>query len=299
MEHFIHSKGLWGFVDGTKIEPQLILTKYVDGKAQELSGDEKDKVMMDYEKKWEEWKIGHHKVIAWFLICVDNATCGKISRFTYAHEAWDFLKQTHTVKDVAYLHNLQVKAINLRQGDKSINEFVAEIDQLYDEMSIFEPKFVDPQDILIWEKFTQREKFYKFIIGLRSEFDGVKTSLLHRSKVPQMSEAIAEVKMEENRLSLAKENEKYDNVLATSRPGNNMRTYHPPHFNRPNDGNRRKIICYHCQEEWHTRPKCPKLKFNDKKRISAAASQEEKKEGITFDINQIISALQPKILEAI
>lgn len=30
------------------------------------------------------------------------------------------------------------------QEDRSINDIIAEIDQLYNEMSTFEPKFVDP-----------------------------------------------------------------------------------------------------------------------------------------------------------
>ncbi|CAN6454674.1 unnamed protein product [Victoria cruziana] len=294
MEHFIRSKGLWGFVDGSKTEPQLILTKHIDRKAHELMGEEKEKTVTDYEKKWEDWKIGHHKVIAWFLTCVDTSTCGRISRFSHAHEAWDYLKQTHTVKDVAYLHNLQVKIMNLRQGDKSINDFVAEIDQLYDEMSLFEPKFVDPQDITLWEKYVQRDKFYKFVIGLKADYDGVKTSLLHRAKVPPMREAIAEVKMQENRLNLDKE--KDDSILATSRPGNNMRTYRPPHFNRQNDG-KKKIICYHCQEEGHIKPRCPKLRNSDKRNFAAPVNDDKKDH--SFDLDQLMNALQPKIMEAI
>lgn len=66
MKHLIHNKKLWGFVDGWKPEQQLILIKNVDEKNQELSGDENEKCMIEYEKKCEEWKIGHRKVIAWF-----------------------------------------------------------------------------------------------------------------------------------------------------------------------------------------------------------------------------------------
>lgn len=46
------SKGLWNFVDDSKLEPQLILTKNTDGKAQEL-GAKKEKTMIKYKKKWE------------------------------------------------------------------------------------------------------------------------------------------------------------------------------------------------------------------------------------------------------
>lgn len=64
MEHFIHSKGFWDFIDSLKFEPQLILTKNIDEKAQELVERKK----------------------------IHNSTCRQISRFT-VHEAWEYLKQ--------------------------------------------------------------------------------------------------------------------------------------------------------------------------------------------------------------
>lgn len=88
------------------------------------------------------------------------------------------------------MHNIQVKIMILCQRKRFINDFMAYID-----MGISEPKFVDSQDIFLWEKYIQKDKFYKFIIGLRSKYDGVKTSPLHRSKVSQMSETITEIKM--------------------------------------------------------------------------------------------------------
>ncbi|KAF3773259.1 hypothetical protein EJ110_NYTH55258 [Nymphaea thermarum] len=143
----IESKGLWGLVDGTKCEPQLVLTKTIDGKAQELDGVEKDKAMNDYEKKWEEWKIGHHKIITWIIACVDTTTMGQIAKHNFAHDAWEFLKKTHTMKDVAYMCNLQMKIASLQQGDKSIKEYVGEVEQLWDELILFELEWYDPRDI--------------------------------------------------------------------------------------------------------------------------------------------------------
>ncbi|KAF3780903.1 hypothetical protein EJ110_NYTH38149 [Nymphaea thermarum] len=138
---------LWGLVDGSKSEPQLVLTKTIDGKAQELDGVEKDKAMNEYDRKWEEWKIGHHKIITWIIACVDTTTLGQIAKHNFAHEAWEFLKKTHTMKDVAYMCNLQMKIASLQQEDKSIKEYVGEMEQLWDELALFEPEWYDPRDI--------------------------------------------------------------------------------------------------------------------------------------------------------
>ncbi|KAF3781449.1 hypothetical protein EJ110_NYTH37030 [Nymphaea thermarum] len=156
MEHFIRSKGLWGLVDGSKSEPQLVLTKTIDGKAYELDGVEKDKVVNEYEKRWEEWKIGHHKIITWIIACVDTTTIGQIAKHNFAHEAWEFLKKTHTMKDVAYMCNLQMKIASLQQGDKSIKEYVGEMEQLWDELALFEPECSSPLNRLKRRAFEIR-----------------------------------------------------------------------------------------------------------------------------------------------
>ncbi|KAF3780054.1 hypothetical protein EJ110_NYTH40062 [Nymphaea thermarum] len=66
---------------------------------------------------------------------------GQIAKHNFAHEAWEFLMKTHTMKDVAYMCNLQMKIASLQQGDKSIKEYVGEIEQLWDELALFEPEW--------------------------------------------------------------------------------------------------------------------------------------------------------------
>ncbi|KAF3778920.1 hypothetical protein EJ110_NYTH33401 [Nymphaea thermarum] len=64
----------------------------------------------------------------------------------------EFLKKTYTIKDVAYMCNLQMKIASLQQGDKSIKEYVGEMEQLWDELALFEPEWYDPRDIGVREK---------------------------------------------------------------------------------------------------------------------------------------------------
>lgn len=87
------------------------------------------KTTINYENKCKELKIGHHKAIVWFLTCVNDSTSRKISRFSHSYEAWEHLKQTHTIKDITYMYNLQINITNLHQGKRSIIVFVVEIDQ--------------------------------------------------------------------------------------------------------------------------------------------------------------------------
>ena len=88
---------------------------------------------------------------------------------------------------------------------------------------------------------------------------------------------------------------------AVSRPGNNMKTYRPPHFkNQGQGGNDRygkrdysKVTCYYCKEPGHIKLLCPKWK---KLIATAMASQVEERPSSSSEplsLQQIVEALQP------
>lgn len=105
-----------------------------------------------HENKTKEWRTNHHKVMSWLLNSVDATMSAQLAKFDLANEVWDFLRQTHTMKGIAHKWKLQAKLSKLHQGDKTIHDYYGEFSQLWDELSIFEPKWRDPHDILLREK---------------------------------------------------------------------------------------------------------------------------------------------------
>lgn len=101
------------------------------------------------------------------------------------------------MKVLAHKCYMEVKIQKLEQGDKKIWEYCGELFQLCDELTIFEHKRCDTYDIVLREKQFQEDKFYKFVVGIRPEFDIAETSLLHRPSLPTLNEALVELVMEE------------------------------------------------------------------------------------------------------
>lgn len=136
------------------------------------------------------------------------------------------------MKDIANMHSLQLEMPNLQQVEKFIKVYVAETKLLYDELSLFEPKWVDDQNTVLREKQIQRDKFYKFIIGLIHKFDGAKIFFASSIKGPPMNDVIAKLQMEYKLACFTRD--KGDNVIAIFKPGASLNTYKPPNFNRYN-----------------------------------------------------------------
>ncbi|MFV0960830.1 hypothetical protein QML37_31550, partial [Klebsiella pneumoniae] len=124
----------------------------------------------------------------------------------------------------------------------------------------------------------------------RSEFDITKTTILHRGDKPFLSDVLAELSMEENRLCPQRETE--ENVLDVSRPGNNMKPYRPPQFNKSYEDYNKKVICFYCREPGHVKTKCPKLRRFEK-RVVVAEQEDGVKNGI--QLKQLTEALQTSL----
>lgn len=69
--------------------------------------------------------------------------------------------------------------------------------------------------------------------------------------------------------------------------------------NHFNDGGKKKFIYYHCQEERYIKPKYSKHTSFDRINNIVPSIQEEKKEYAPFELEQIMSVIQPKIIEVI
>ncbi|MFV0960682.1 hypothetical protein QML37_30030, partial [Klebsiella pneumoniae] len=189
MKHHIGSKGLLGYIDGSKTKPTLSLL-VVKGNDVELEGNDKQKIIREYEKQLETRMINNHKIITWLLTNVDVFIGSQLSNFDVAFEACEFLKKVHTMKDAAHKFNIQPRIAVIKQGDKSIKEYYEEYSELWDQLSLFEPNWECPKDIILRQKQIEEDKLYGFLKGLRPEFDVTRTTILHRGDKPFLSDVL-------------------------------------------------------------------------------------------------------------
>ena len=153
--------------------------------------------------------------------------------------------------------------------------------------------------------------FFNFLNGLRPEFEQVRSSLLSAFTSPSLEDVITKLSGEETRMGISKNNpsilvtsstqEDSEMVNAVSRPGNNVKTYRPPHFkNQGQGGNDRygkrdysKLNCHFCKEPGHIKPICPKWKKLIATAMASQAEERPSSSSESLSLQQIVEALQP------
>jgi hypothetical protein len=272
MEAHIKGKGLWGYVQGSISEPEPKLSIIEKGEIKILEGEDRQKALEEYSKKHDEWEMKNFKILSWIFSSVETKINANIIKFKRASEAWLYLEKMYTSRDLSHKYYLQKKALTLQQNDLSIREYFAELSSIWDELAMLEPKW-SGEAIELRHKQLEEDRFFNFLNGLRPEFEQIRSSLLSAFTSPSIEDVITKLSGEETRMGISKNNPSilatpsqsdYEVVNAVSRPGNNLKTYKPPHFKNQGQNDRygkrdySKLTCHFCKEPGHIKPNCPK-----------------------------------------
>ncbi|XP_049933493.1 uncharacterized protein LOC126410016 [Nymphaea colorata] len=144
-----------------------------------------------------------------------------------------------------------------------------EISSVWNELDQLTPKLgLDCKCHEIRREEIDEFRFFQFLQGLRPEFEQIRSALLSLASPPPIHELLTKLSGEETRMKLSKEldsvliSKQEEKVLAASRPGNNIKSFRPPHFKNQNRGEF-KVVCHFCHEPGHIKPSCPKLNNNE------------------------------------
>ncbi|XP_015699008.2 uncharacterized protein LOC107305511 [Oryza brachyantha] len=100
--------------------------------------------------------------------------------------------------NVMLMVETQEKISALRQGERSVAEYVAELKHLWSELDHYDPLELEhPSCIAKMRKWIERRRVFEFLKGLNSEFEGRRDSMFHQATLPTLDEAIAAMAQEE------------------------------------------------------------------------------------------------------
>jgi hypothetical protein len=121
-----------------------------------------------------------------------------VSKFTTAKAIWSHLKDQFVQDSGALLHTLMQQTHVIEQHDMSIDEYYSAFDRLMSALTSMVPACTVvpcPAHMFIEKFFT-----YRFVMGVRSEFDSLRANLLHSSDTLTIAQALSELLAEETRL---------------------------------------------------------------------------------------------------
>jgi hypothetical protein len=209
------------------------LESYVKGEAPEPL----DKT----QAEWRTWSATNSLIVAWLLNSLSPTIATTVETISSADEVWKTLAKLYSGEgNVMLMVETEEKASDMRQGERSVMEYVAELQRLWTDLDHYDPIELAHADcISTVKKWLERRRVIQFFKGLNSEFEGRRATIFHQYTLPTLEEAIAAIAQEEVRLKVVK-----SNTTTPSRPA-----FMVTRNNETRD-------CFNCGENGHLSRDC-------------------------------------------
>ena len=120
--------------------------------------------------------------------------------FDEAKGAWDMLASHYSSVDGAHEYQLLFELFHLRQElGQSINDFLARMQFLWNQIDVSDPIWKDPIDAKMYVTCRDQHHLHQFFMALHDDFEPVHVQLLHHSPLPTLDTAIFELVHAETR----------------------------------------------------------------------------------------------------
>ena len=167
------------------------------------------------------WQLNDGKVMAAMVNSVKPSMIMSLSKFKTAKAIWSHLKERFVQDSGALLHTLMQQTHVIEQNDMSIDEYYSAFDRLMSALTSMVPACTaDPCPA---HKFIEKFFTYRFVMGVRAEFDSLRARLLQGSDTLTMAKALSDLLAEETRLhSLSSTGGNPHSVLAAAQKPKNI-----------------------------------------------------------------------------
>ena len=122
-----------------------------------------------------------------------------LRKFKQAKPMWSYLKDRYVQESGALQHTLMQQLHVIEQRDMSIDEYYSAFDGLMGSLVPMVPQCTASQNCTALS-FIEQFLTYRFVMGVRAEFDSIRTRLLHTSSTLTMAKALSDLLAEETRL---------------------------------------------------------------------------------------------------
>ena len=175
-------------------------------------------------------------MVTWLFNSVASTIAGSVDAITSASKIWKALASMYSgVGNVMLLADTDDRIHYLKQGERTLMDYVAELKRLWADLDHYDPIELPHPECVAWvKKWVEKKRVLQFLRGLNPEFEGRRVALFHQVNLPSLEEAIAAMAQEETRLKVIK--------------GNTLNSPSPAYVVA---GSQETRICYNCGEKGH------------------------------------------------
>ena len=140
-------------------------------------------------------------VMSWLLNSMTNETGENFMYYKTAKEIWDAVRETYSNKDNTYAI-FEIKGIlqDLKQGESPVTDYFNMLTRYWQQLDMLEDvTWRCPDDGKQYKQIQEKERIYKFLLGLNRDLDEVQGRILSIKPLPSVREVFSEVRREETR----------------------------------------------------------------------------------------------------
>ncbi|KAK3031449.1 hypothetical protein RJ639_035272 [Escallonia herrerae] len=147
------------------------------------------------------WKTENNMVMSWLINTMDNEIGQNFLFYDTAYEVWTVTKETYFDNDYRVeLFDIKGALHDLRQGEMSVTQYYNTLSCFWQQLDGFESlDWECPADASRYKKIIEKERIFKFLLGLDKSLDEVRGRILGAKPLPTIHEAFSEARREESR----------------------------------------------------------------------------------------------------
>nr|XP_043638230.1 uncharacterized protein LOC122609236 [Erigeron canadensis] len=149
-------------------------------------------------ENYELWEQEDLIVFSWLIQNIEPNVAGNLTEFSTSKELWDALVTTYSSgKDKLQAFNLHVKANEIKQSGKPLEDFWISLQGVWGEIDRFDPNPMKcAEDIKAYARIRSDQKLFQFLNGLDRNFESIKREILRIDPFPTAEAAYASVRKE-------------------------------------------------------------------------------------------------------
>ncbi|GFS34988.1 hypothetical protein Acr_00g0037170 [Actinidia rufa] len=185
--------------------PQPLHFLYLGGKRKTRWILGKEPKPAESDPKFDEWVSDNCIILGWMFNSMEDRVYHMFMYHDTVHGLWTALTQMYAhARNESRIFELYREISHASQTSfgLSVADYFGYLQTRWEELAQYEPLSDFPSDGAVESKRLDRRHTYQFLMGLKSEFEALRTQILNTSTLPSLYEAFAIVDGDERRRRL-------------------------------------------------------------------------------------------------
>ena len=215
------------------------------------------------------WDAENSMLMSWLVNSMEPEISQGYIFYSTAKDIWDAVNLTYSNQgNDSKLDELNEKARSVQQGDTTVTYYFNALHSLYQEIDLYQDaEWKDPEDHVMYKTLVEKDRVFKFLSGLPTEFDQERSRILGLQPIQSLREVFNAIKREESRINFMmggpKTAQAEVSALVTEKQPPSNSDVASAHVSMQKSVSRKddkdRLWCDHCQRSRHTRNTCWKL----------------------------------------